>query len=279
MKSEKGLSARKAIDKSVRGLTLLVTLLILAPLFDMIYIIVVNAVPSLSLNMFIHTTVTDGILNAIVGSLFLVLLSSVLAVSLGVFSGVYLAEFGGRSASFIRFFADVLTGVPSIVVGYFGYIVFVLYLGWGYSAMAAAIALTIIMIPYVTRTTEFALRKVPSEIKEGSYALGASKATTVNRISFRYAAPGIITGILIAVSISLGETAPLIYTAYFYNYLPNLALFHSPVGYLTWVIWAFINEPLTLAHQQAFVSSFVLMIFVLSLGLGARFLVSRWWKS
>ena len=208
MKSEKGLSGRKVLDKSVRGLTVVITILILLPLFDMIYIIVVNAVPSLSLDMFIHTTVTDGILNAIVGSLFLVFLSSVIAVSLGVFSGVFLAEFGGRAASFIRFFADVLTGVPSIVVGYFGYIVFVLYLGWGYSAMAAAIALTIIMIPYVTRTTEFALRKVPSEIKDGSYALGATKATTVNRISFRFAAPGIITGILIAVSISLGEPPP-----------------------------------------------------------------------
>jgi phosphate transport system permease protein len=279
MKTEKGLFARKAWDKSVRALTLVVTLIILAPLFDIIYIVVVNSLPGISLDMLIHTTVTNGILNAIVGSLFLVVLSSIIAVSLGLFSGIYLSEFGGRYASIVRFFADVLTGVPSIVVGYFGYIVFVLYLGWGYSALAAALALTIIMLPYITRTTEFALRKVPSEIKEGSYALGASKSATINRISIRYAAPGIITGILIGVSISLGETAPLIYTAYFYNYLPNLSLVHSPVGYLTYVIWAFINEPLTLAHQQAFVSSLILMIFVLCLGLGARFLVARWWKS
>jgi len=279
MKTEEGVFARKTWDKSVRALTLVVTVMILIPLFDIIYIVVVNSLPGINLDMFTHLTVTDGILNGIVGSLFLVALSSVIAVFLGLFSGVYLSEFGGRYASVVRFFADVLTGVPSIVVGYFGYIVFVLYLGWGFSALAAAIALTIIMLPYITRTTEFALRKVPAEIKEGSYALGASKATTVSKISLRYAAPGIITGILIGVSISLGETAPLIYTAYFYNYLPNLALIHSPVGYLTWIIWAFINEPLVLAHQQAFVSSLVLMIFVLCLGLGARFLVARWWKS
>jgi len=279
MKSEKGLSVRKAQDRTVRAVTLIVTLAILVPLFDIIYIVAVNAIPALNIDMFVHTTVTNGLLNAIVGSLFLVVLSSAIAVTIGIFSGIYLAEFGGTFASAIRFFADVLTGVPSIVVGYFGYIVFVLYLGWGFSALAAAMALTIIMLPYITRTTEFALRRVPSEIKEGSYALGASKSTTVNRISLRYAAPGIITGILIGVSISLGETAPLLYTAFFSNYLPNAALTHSPVGYLTYVIWAFINEPLALAHQQAYVASLLLMIFVLCLGLGARFLVARWWKS
>lgn len=279
MNQEGGLSLRKAKDRSMRGLTLLITLIVLAPLFDIIYTVGVHAVPAVSADMISQTTVNGGLINAITGSMLLVGLSSAMAVTIGILSGIHLSEFGGRFATSVRFLADVLTGVPSIVVGYFGYIVFVLYLGWGFSALAAALALTIIMVPYVTRTTEFALRKVPKEMKEGSYALGASRATTVNKISLRYAAPGIITGVLIAVSISVGETAPLIYTADFSNYIPAATLVHSPVAYLTYVTWAFINVPTSLAHQQAYVASLLLMLFVLTLGLGVRFLVARWWKS
>jgi phosphate transport system permease protein len=279
MKTEGGLLTRRAKDRTMRSLGLILTVLILIPLFDMIYVVAANAAPALSVNTFTQTTVNGGLINAITGSLFLVSLSSLFAITLGLFSGIYLAEFGGPFANFVRFLADVLTGVPSIVVGYFGYIVFVLYFGWGFSALAASLALTIIMLPYITRTTEFALRKVPPEIKEGSFALGATKSTTVNRIGIKYAAPGIITGILIAVSISLGETAPLIYTAFFSNYVPSAALTHSPVGYLTYVAWAFINEPFQTAHQQAYVAALLLMLFVLGLGLGTRMLVTRWWKS
>jgi phosphate transport system permease protein len=258
---------------------LVLTMALLIPLIDIIYTVVVNASPAVSLSIFTETTVNGGLINAIAGSLFLVALSTVFSVALGVFSGIYLAEFGGRFADFVRFFADVLTGVPSIVVGFFGFIVFVLYLGWGFSALAGSVALTIIMLPYITRTTEFALRKVPAEMKEGSFALGASKAATVNKISLRYAAPGIITGILIAISISIGETAPLLYTADFSNYIPSGALTHSAVGYLTYVIWAFINEPFTLAHEQAYVASLLLLLIVFASGLVARALVNRWWKS
>lgn len=279
MNSEKGLGMRKAKDWTMRGFALALTLVILVPLFDIIYVVAVNSAPALSLTILTKTTADGGLINAIAGSVFLVCFSSLLAILLGVFSGVYLAEFGGRFASAVRLLADVLTGVPSIVVGYFGFIVFVLDFGWGFSALAAALALTIIMLPYVTRTTEFALRKVPSDMKEGSFALGATRSTTVNRISLRYAAPGILTGVLIAVSISLGETAPLIYTADFSNYLPSGALTHSPVGYLTYVTWAYISEPFASAHQQAFVASLILMLLVLSIGLCARFMVARWWKS
>lgn len=239
----------------------------------------VHAAPAVAPTIFTKTTANGGLLNAIEGSLFLVALSAAISVTLGLFTGIYLAEFGGRFASFVRFLADVLTGVPSIVVGYFGYIVFVLYLGWGFSALAAAMALTIIMLPYISRTAEFALRRVPSDIKEGSFALGASKSTTVNKISLRYAAPGVITGILIAVSISIGETAPLIYTADFSDFAPSGALTHSPVGYLTYVVWAFINQPFALPQEQAYVAALLLLLFVLGAGLAARLLVNRWWKS
>lgn len=279
MKASSGLGARKAKDHIFRGVGVVLTAALLVPLADIIYTVVVRAAPALSLTIFTENTTKGGLVNAIEGSLFLVALSAVISVTLGVLAGIYLAEFGGRFADVVRFFADVLTGVPSIVVGYFGYIVFVLYLGWGFSALAASLALMIIMLPYITRTCEFALRKVPSDIKEGSFALGAPKSTTINRISLRYAAPGVITGILIAVSISIGETAPLIYTADFSNFPPSGALVHSSVGYLTYVIWAFINEPFTLAHEQAYVASLILLAFVFATGLGARLLVNRWWKS
>lgn len=278
--SQPGLTRRKLKDRLMRGIAIVATIIVLLPLFDMIYIVLARGLPALSLTIFTQSTngISGGLQNAILGSLLLMALSAAIAVPLGVFSGVHLAEYGGAFGKSVRFFADVLTGVPSIVVGYFGYITMVLYLGWGFSALAAAVALTIIMLPYIARTTEIALKKVPQEVKEGSLALGATRAATINKISIRYAAPGIITGILIAVSISLGETAPLIYTANWSNYPPALSLTHSSVGYLTYVAWAFINEPFASAQQLAYVASLLLMAFVLTLSFVARILINRWWK-
>jgi len=227
-----------------------------------------------ALTLKVLTTVTQGtaggLLNAIEGTTVLAIGGILLAIPPGMAAGVYLAEFeSSRLAPTIRFLADVLVGVPSIVVGYFGYVTLVAGLGWEFSVAAGSVALAIISLPYICRTTEMALRQVPRSLREAAYALGAGDAGVALGIAVPAALPGILTGILLALAISVGETAPLIYTAGWSNYLWNGHLIKEPIGYLTYAIWAFITEPFSGAHALAyaaalFVTLFVLIISVLS---------------
>ena len=163
----------------------------------------------------------------------------------------------------IRFLADVLVGVPSIVIGYFVYVMLVAGLGWDFSVAAGSIALAIISLPYICRTSEMALRQVPRTLREAALALGATESKIIMRISLPMALPGILTGILLALAISVGETAPLLYTAGWSSYLGDGHLIKEPVGYLTYAIWAFITEPFTSAHQLAFAAALFVTLFVL----------------
>ncbi len=156
------------------------------------------------------------------------------------------------------------------MIGYFLYVSLVELAGWGFSLMAGSLALAIFMLPYVVRAADVALSNVPRELKEGAVALGARPAMVVSSINFPYALPGILTGLLVAVGIGLGETAPLIYTAGFSNYLPQLKATHSPVGYLTYVVWTYINQPFEASHQLAYAAAALLMIFVFVTNLLAR---------
>jgi phosphate transport system permease protein len=152
------------------------------------------------------------------------------------------------------------------------------YLNFGFSAMAAAIALAIIMFPYIFRTTEIAIKKVPVNIKEGAIALGSTKTTMINRLVLRFAFPSILTGILLAVGISLSETAPLLFTANFANYNP-VGLFHAPLAYLTGVIWTFYEVVSIPADQQlAYVATFLLILIVVCLNVVARLGLRRFSK-
>ncbi len=227
-----------------------------------------------ALTLKVLTTVTQGtgggLLNAIEGTAVLAIGGILLAIPPGMAAGIYLAEFeSSRLAPTIRFLADVLVGVPSIVVGYFGYVTMVAGLGWEFSVAAGSVALAIISLPYICRTTEMALRQVPRSLREAAYALGAGEASVAMGIAVPAALPGILTGILLALAIAVGETAPLIYTANWSNYLWNGHLTKEPIGYLTYAIWSFITEPFSGAHALAyaaalFVTLFVLIISVLS---------------
>ncbi len=278
--SQRHALVRRIKDRSFRFLGLFATVLVLLPLFHIILLVAYNGASAFSLEVFVRTTagLSEGLSNAIVGTLFLVGLSLLFAIPLGVLTGVYLGEFGtGQFASLVRVSTDVLTGIPSIVLGYFGYITMVLYLGWGFSALAGGLTLAILMLPYIVRTTELAIRKVPDEIREASLALGVTKTTTINRVVIVTALPGILTGILIAMSIGLGETAPLIYTANWSDYLPTGALTKSPVGYLTYVVWTYINEPFASAHALAFAAALILMMLVLATNVVARMIIQLRW--
>ena len=140
-------------------------------------------------------------------------------------------------------------------MGYFGYVTTVEWLGWDFSVAAASIVLAMMSIPYICRTTELALRQVSNDLREAAYAVGANDRQVILRICVPAAAPGILTGALLALAISVGETAPLIYTAGWSNYLWDGRLTHSPIGYLTYVIWTFINEPFAAANALAYAAA------------------------
>jgi phosphate transport system permease protein len=273
--------SRKARNLLFTALCVAAVVAILLPLGDMLYMFAYRGIQVISLARLVGDPISKipGIGNAIIGTAILTALSAAIAIPLGVLGGVYMAEFstGGRFSEGLRFAADVLAGVPSIVLGYVCFLALVIFLNFGYSAMAAGIALAIIMFPYIFRTTEIAIRRVPASIKEGAIALGSTKTTMINRLVLRFALPGILTGVLLALGISLSETAPLLYTANFANYTPT-ALFHSQLGYLTGVIYLFYTSNLPADVQLAYLASFLLILIVLALNVVARLGLKRFSK-
>jgi phosphate transport system permease protein len=238
------------------------------PLGQMAVLVVRSAVPALHWRLF--TTVTQGtaggLANAIAGSALLVGLGVALAVPVGVLGGLFAAEVcSGPFVRLVRLSADVLAGVPSIAVGYFGFVALVQGLGWGFSALAGGVALAIIMLPYVLRTTDYAASAVPAALREAAAALGVDRVTTARLLVLRAALPDIATGVLLGTGVALGETAPLIYTASWSNFLPAPRLVHSPVGYLTYVVWTYISQPFAEANALAYAAAFLLLVAVLGL--------------
>ncbi len=233
-----------------------------------------------ALNFTVLTHVTEGtgggLLNAIEGTALLAFGGILLAIPPGLAAGIYLSEFdNGRLVPIIRFFSDVLVGVPSIVVGYFAYVTLVAWLGWGFSVAAGSIALAVIALPYITRTSEMALRQVPRTLHEAGLALGVTEGRVIMHITVPMAMPGILTGILLAFAISMGETAPLLYTAGWSSYMWTGHLTHEPVGYLTYAIWAFITEPFASAHALAYAAALLVTLFVLVISIVSRMVLQR----
>lgn len=224
----------------------------------------------------IQIGVGGGLLNAIEGTLVLAIGGVVLSVPPGIAAGIYLSEYdGGWLAPVLRFMSDVLVGVPSIVVGYFGYVTMVATLGWKFSVAAGSISLAIISVPYITRTAEVAFRQVPRTLREAGFGLGCTPGTVIMRICLPMALPSILTGVLLALAISVGETAPLLYTAGWSSYLWTGHLTNEPIGYLTYAIYSFITEPETSMHQLAYAAAFFVTLFVLIISVIARVMTLR----
>jgi phosphate transport system permease protein len=275
----RSVSGRRSRSLIGWGLCCLAFLLVAAPLIDIIVLIFVRGVSAMSPLLFTTTTqgVSGGLLNAITGTLVLSAGSLIIGVPIGVGAGIYLSEFGnGRYGAMVRFLADVLTGVPSIVLGYFSYVTMVIWLGWQFSVLAASITIAIMILPYMAKMTELVLRQIPIPMREAAYALGANDRLVVQRVLLPVALPGILTATLLSLAISVGETAPLIYTAGWSNYVWNGTFTHEPIGYLTYVIWSFINQPFASAHALAFAAAFLVMLTVLAINLGARAILSRY---
>lgn len=255
------------------GLVWLAVAIALLPLVQVAELVVTHALPALRWRTL--TTITQGIAgglaNGLAGSALLVALGVCLSVPVGILGGTFIAERrSGPLVAGVRLAADVLAGVPSVAVGYFGYAALVLWLHWGFSALAGGIALAIIILPYVVRTTDFAVSAVPEPLREASLALGADRVSTTRFVVLRAARPGIVTGALLGTGVALGETAPLIYTANWSSFMPTAHLVHAPVGYLTYMVWTYIAQPFASANALAYAAALVLMLAVLVLSVAGR---------
>src|SRR5271168_832981 len=214
-----------------------------------------------------------GMANAIVGSIFILGLASLLGVPLGVGAGIYIAEFGrNRFGDVIRFTADVLNGVPSIVIGIVAYSLVVLAQKH-FSALAGGVALAIMMIPTITRTTEEMLLLVPQALREAAYGLGIPRWRTTLSITLRTATSGVITGIMLAFARVAGETAPLLFTA-FGNQFWNLKM-NEPTAALPLQIFTYAISPYDEWHRQAWAGALVLIILIVTAVAAVRFAVRR----
>jgi phosphate transport system permease protein len=214
-----------------------------------------------------------GIGNAILGSLILLGMASVVGMPFGIATGIYLAEYGaGRFAGLVRFLTDTLTGIPSILVGVFVYTIIVLPMKQ-FSAMAGGIALAIIMIPIVARTTEEMIRLVPASLREGALALGAPQWRVTLGVVLPAAASGIVTGAMLAVARVSGETAPLLFTAFGSRFF-NVYL-DQPMASLTVQIYNYAISPYDEWHAQAWAATLILMTLILVINITVRFFTRR----
>lgn len=263
-------SLRRNVWWGVSVAALCLSLTLLAAIF---WFVLSQGITALRPSLFYTVTsgVAGGLENAIVGTLMLVTAALIMVTIIGVGTGIWLAEYAaGAPRALVRLLTDVLAGVPSIVVGYFGYVLLVKMAGWQFSLAGGSIALLIIMLPYVVRGTDLALEAVPRALREGAFALGATETTVLRTIALPYALPGVLTMLVLAAGIALGETAPLIYTAGWSNFMPTAQLIHSPVAYLTYVIWTFISQPFAASHALAYAAATVLMLMIVTTNLVAR---------
>jgi phosphate transport system permease protein len=269
---------RRVTDHFMTGLAVLTVILVLAPLCAIFAYLLYRGIGSINWAFLTQTPRPvgesgGGMANAIVGSAFILGLASLLGVPVGVGAGIYVAEFGrNRFGDAIRFTADVLNGVPSIVIGIVAYSLVVLTLKH-FSALAGGVALAIMMIPTITRTTEDMLLLVPQSLREAAYGLGIPRWRTTLSITLRTATSGVITGIMLAFARVAGETAPLLFTA-FGNQYWNLNA-NQPTAALPLQIFSYAISPYDEWHRQAWAGALVLIVLIVTAVAAVRFVVRR----
>jgi phosphate transport system permease protein len=270
---------RRLFDKIATVVVMACVVVALIPLASILIEVIKNGAGALSLEFLTESpgaigSGSGGIGPAIQGTLIVIALTSLIGAPVGVLAGIYLSEFASNSrfAYVVRFLNDVLTGLPSIVVGIVGFVVIVLTIG-SFSVWAGAFALSIIMVPIVVRVTEETLKIVPNSIREAGYSLGVPKWKVVVFIVLASAKSGVLTGIVLALSRIAGETAPLIMT------ILGTSLFFTgfgdPVDALPLRIWRLASQPYESAHEFGWAAALILILLVLAMSVGLRMLAYR----
>jgi phosphate transport system permease protein len=268
---------RRITDRVMTSAAVLTVVIVLVPLVAIFGYVVYRGVGAINWAFLTQTPkpvgeAGGGMANAIVGSALILGIASLVGVPFGVGAGIYLAEFGrNRLGSAIRFTSDVLSGVPSIVIGIVAWSILVR--GRGFSALAGGLALAIMMVPTITRTTEEMLLLVPQALREAAYGLGVSRWRTTLSIVLRTATSGVITGIMLAFARIAGETAPLLFTA-LGNTFWNLR-YNQPTAALPLQIYAYANSPYDDWHRQAWAGSLVLIVLIVAAIAAVRYVVRR----
>ncbi|MGA9041242.1 MAG: phosphate ABC transporter permease PstA [Terriglobales bacterium] len=273
------------VSLSRRGMNLLVTcaaagavILVLAPLIIIFGYLVFKGIASINWAFLTQIPkppgeVGGGMANAIAGSALILFLGSLAGVPIGIGAGIYLAEYGrNRFGNLIRFTADVLNGVPSIIVGMVAYGLVVVTMG-NFSAIAGGVALAIMMIPTIARTTEEMLLLVPNAVREAAYGLGVSRWRTTLSITLRTATSGVITGVMLAFARVAGETAPLLFTALGNTYW-NWKI-SQPTAALSLQIYTYANSPYDDWHRQAWAGALILIVLIVASVSAVRLVASR----
>lgn len=274
-------------SKIVRGAVVVLSLLTAIPLLSILIELIVKGYRQLNLDFFTQVVpssieamvalrsgevIPGGIVNGIVGTLIMVLLAALISIPIGLLAGIYLAEKkNARFATIVRDLVDVLQGVPSVVCGIVVYMLIVKHMH-SYSAVAGGIALAMMMIPMITRSTEETIRMIPETLKEAGLALGGSYTSTMFRVILPSAFGGLFTGILLAISRVMGETAPLMMTALGATYV-NLDV-TKPMSAVSLLIWEFYNDPNLVALIWS--TSLMLLILILGLNLLAKSIAAKW---
>jgi phosphate transport system permease protein len=272
------LRRRKIYSGLFEALCALAVIVALIPLAMILFYVIKEGFGALNLDFFTKMPKPvgesgGGMANAIAGTLILIGIAAAFAVPVGCLCGIHLSEYPGtKFSSIVRFSADVLNGVPSIVVGIFAYGILVLPVK-RFSAIAGGVALGLLMIPIVVRTTEELLRLVPGGLREGALALGATRGRAVFGVIVPAALPGILTGILVALARVAGETAPLLFTA-FNNRFWSTSL-TQPIASLTVQVFTYAISPYDDWHRQAWAGAFLLVMMILTLSILARLAVRR----
>jgi len=269
---------RRIISAVAEGLCAAAVILALIPLVMILFYVIKQGFSSLNWAFFTQMPKPvgepgGGMANAIVGTLILIAIAAIFAVPIGCICGIHLSEFPeSKFSSLVRFAADVLNGVPSIVIGMFAYGLVVLPVK-RFSALAGGFALGVLMIPIVVRTTEELLRLVPPGLREGALALGATRSRAVFSVIVPAALPGILTGILVATARVAGETAPLLFTSFNNRYwTTNIT---QPMASLTVQVYTYANSPYDDWIRQAWAGAFLLVMIILTLSILSRLAVRR----